>query len=89
MIREIKIKAVLNGYVANVGCQTLVFGTRAELIKELDGYLEKPEETEKRYRETAVNRDLLNCSQPAVENAAAGLVAAPRAATDCGAEARR
>jgi len=60
MIHEIKIKAVLNGYVANVGCQTLVFNDRAVMLKELDTYLEKPEETEKKYRETAVNRELLN-----------------------------
>ena len=64
MIREIKIKAALNGYVANVGCQTLVFNSRADMLKELDGYLEKPDETEKRYRETAVNRELLNCLHP-------------------------
>jgi hypothetical protein len=59
MIHEIKIKVALNGYIANVGCQTLVFNDRGVMLKELDSYLDKPHETEKRYRETAVNRELL------------------------------
>lgn len=52
MIHEIKIKAVLNGYIVNVGCQILVFESRQKLIKELDAYLDKPKETEKKYRST-------------------------------------
>lgn len=84
MIREIKIKAALNGYVANVGCQTLVFNSRADMLKELDGYLEKPDETEKRYRETAVNRELLNSPQPAECAQEAPRAAYPTPAAECG-----
>lgn len=87
MIRKIEIKAALNGYVANVGCQTLVFNSRADMLKELDGYLEKPDETEKRYRETAVNRELLNQPETARE-APAPMPATPyptaQAANECG-----
>lgn len=60
MIHEIKIKAVLNGYIVNVGCQTVVFNDRDMLMCELNHYLHTPAETEKRYREEAINRDLLN-----------------------------
>lgn len=69
MIHEIKIKAVLNGYIANVGCQTLVFDSREKMLKELDAYLEKPEETEKRYRESALNKDILNRSDERLPDA--------------------
>ena len=64
MIREIKIKAVLNGYVVNVGCQTLVFQSRQALISELDSYLDQPDLVEKRYRDTALNKDILNVPAP-------------------------
>lgn len=84
MIREIKIKAALNGYIAIVGCQTLVFNERAVMLKELDAYLEKPDETEKRYREQAVNRDLLNIPTATECAQEAPRVPYPTPATDCG-----
>lgn len=55
MIRTIGITPALNGFIVVVGCQTLTFNTREELLRELRGYLENPEETEKRYVETGLN----------------------------------
>lgn len=69
MIHEIKIKAVLNGYIVNVGCQTVVFNDRNMLMCELNHYLQDPAETEKRYREQALNRDIL-CNMPQATNEA-------------------
>lgn len=64
MLHKIKIEAVLNGYIANVGCQTLVFNSRPDMLKELDAYLEKPEETETRYSNTALNAKQLGRFAP-------------------------
>lgn len=64
MIRDITIKAVLNGYQASVGCQTLVFNVLEDLLEELKSYLLDPEATEKRYREKAVNAKLLLGNTP-------------------------
>lgn len=55
MIRPITITAVLNGYLVSVGCQTIVFNSTPDMLKELDLYLDKPEETEERYRLRALN----------------------------------
>lgn len=80
MIREIKISAALNGYTAKVGCQTLVFNSRPEMLKELDRYLEKPDEVEKEYREKALNRSLLNEPAVACEDAPRAVEAQERQA---------
>ena len=48
-MRQITINAALNGFIANVGCQTLVFGTVEEMLRELKGYIENPSMTERRY----------------------------------------
>ncbi len=56
MTREITILPALNGYICRVGCQTVVFQDRIQLLVELGKYLEKPEETEKRYLTDAVNK---------------------------------
>jgi hypothetical protein len=55
MIRDITIKAVLNGFVCQVGCQTVVFESRSELVSALGTYLEKPEDVEKNWRLNALN----------------------------------
>lgn len=49
MIREINIRAVLNGYVVQVGCQTVVYNSVDTLLVELRNYLIDPEDAEKRY----------------------------------------
>jgi hypothetical protein len=50
-MRNVTITAVMNGFTVQVGCQTLVFNTREELLRELDAYLADPKETERRYRQ--------------------------------------
>lgn len=50
-MHDIKIKAVLNGYIVKVGCQTVVFGSRKKLFRELDRYLDNPSAVEREYLE--------------------------------------
>lgn len=64
MTREIKIKPVLNGWVVEVGCQSVVFNIQGQLLDELDKYLKAPEETEKKYLVEAVNRMEPACPPP-------------------------
>ena len=64
MKREITIKPVLNGFIVTCGCQTLVFNELAVALTEVDRYYADPVGVEKSYRETAVNRDLLNGQPP-------------------------
>lgn len=49
MIRDIKIRAVLNGFVVEVGCQTVVFNDPDSLAVAVRKYLSDPEGTEKNY----------------------------------------
>ena len=48
-MRKINIKRVMNGFVVDVGCQTLVFETADKFIAELKRYLDSPDATEKEY----------------------------------------
>lgn len=52
-MRDLKISAVLNGYIVKAGCQTLVFQSARELLRELEAYLNNPAEVEKRFVATA------------------------------------
>lgn len=56
MTRQIIITPALNGFVCGVGCQQVVFETRERMLSELGSYLANPEETEKRFLKTAVNK---------------------------------
>lgn len=55
MLRDVYIHPVANGYIVTVGCQTFVFEDAATMLREIGLYLNDPEGTEKRYRETAKN----------------------------------
>lgn len=55
MIRTITITPVLNGFLCQVGCQTIVFKSVGGLVKVLRAYLTNPEETEKLFLGTAIN----------------------------------
>lgn len=55
MNRPVKISFALNGFVAEVGCQTLVYNDLTQLLGDLKSYLQDPEATEKRFRATALN----------------------------------
>ena len=59
MIREITIRAVLNGYIVNVGCQIVVFQNRDYMMRELLRYLEKPDEVEEEYTTRGLNTEQL------------------------------
>lgn len=48
-MRDVTIKRVLNGYVVNVGCKTLVFTNIEHVCGELRRYSEKPKEIEIEY----------------------------------------
>lgn len=51
-MRNINIRKVMNGYVVEVGCQTLVFETKEKLVTELATYLANPDEVERNYIST-------------------------------------
>ncbi len=55
-MRPITITPVLNGFVVDVGCQRVVFGSILELSQEITRYFKHPEEVEKEYCERAVNK---------------------------------
>ena len=48
-MRPVTINKVLNGYIVQVGCQTLVFRYMSNLVKELKRYADNPEQVEKEY----------------------------------------
>lgn len=57
MLRPININAVLNGFVVQVGCQTLAYTSRDKLLADIGSYLNDPEGTEKRLLvEEGINR---------------------------------
>jgi hypothetical protein len=80
MFRPISIKAVLNGWIVTVGCQTVVYQDRNQLISDLDAYLKDPDATEARVLRTAVNQThtLGGGGDPAAPPANMGEAAAPR-----------
>lgn len=53
MFRKIQIEACLNGYIVRAGCQTLVFQTADELLRELRAYMDDPVATEQRFLKNA------------------------------------
>ena len=63
MIRDVKIHAVLNGWVVTVGCQQIVFTESDHLLKQLGRYLVNSKAVEKEYREMSVNSTLLDGCQ--------------------------
>lgn len=46
-IKEIRISQVDHGYIINVGCQTFAVESIKRLVKNIEKYLESPEEIEK------------------------------------------
>lgn len=60
MIRDITIKAVLNGYVCTVSCQTVVFDNTRNLTEALKEYLADPEGMERMWRTLPNARHVLN-----------------------------
>jgi len=63
-MHNISIVPVLNGYLCNVGCQSIVFSNPDHLLHELRRYLIDPEAVEGEYRNTSLNRRLLKRNMP-------------------------
>ena len=59
MFREITIRAVLNGWIVQCGCQTVVYQERNQLVSDLDAYLKDPKATEERFLKASVNHQHL------------------------------
>lgn len=62
-MRQIIINACLNGYIVQVGCQTIVFPTQYALVSELIRYLESPEKVEQEFLKKARYPNLVNIPQ--------------------------
>lgn len=74
MIRRISIDPILNGFIVNVNCQTLAYTSIDKLIFDLNQYLRKPEETEKRIiEEEGINKKHTLNGPLGVDNVAAAL----------------
>ena len=58
-MRDVKITAVLNGWIAKVGCQTLVYNDKKALLHDLGTYMADPKGTEKAFIKNAVNKRLI------------------------------
>ncbi len=54
--KEIKIYPVLNGYIVQVGCQSVVFETLAKMTAEITRYYTSPDLIVTDYVKNAVNR---------------------------------
>ena len=72
IMRDVTIHKVMNGYVVQVGCQTLVFETREKLIFELSRYLAAPEQVEKQFLEKYGVAGAVNVEQYAEQYRAPG-----------------
>lgn len=58
MIRPITIKSVLNGFIVEVGCQTVVFGGEqaiTELSLAMEHYFRNPEDAVKHWTTNSIN----------------------------------
>ena len=55
-MREIKISPVLNGWIVNVGCGTVVFTDIKKMTGELIRYYAAPEKVENEYMRDAINK---------------------------------
>ena len=57
MIRDIKIKPVLNGFIVDIGCQELVFNRLTGMIKSLEEYYgaDEPDKVEKKWLGKSIN----------------------------------
>lgn len=62
--RPVTITPVLNGYIVQIGCQSLVFNSFELLEVELLRYFKNPTEVEHSYKVNAVNPSCLT-SEPA------------------------
>ncbi len=64
MIRAFEVRPVLNGYIVSIGCQTLVFNDRRNMVNLMDDYLKNPDEIEAAILKNACNAKHLKPDQP-------------------------
>ena len=55
MIRDVTIKAVMNGFLVTVGCQKLVFTDVRSLLANLNEYYTSPEQKERMMIQSSIN----------------------------------
>ena len=60
MMREIRIKPVLNGFIVTVGCQQVVFPSVETLVSAFKRYQKDPEKVEKEFTESAINKPIFD-----------------------------
>ena len=60
VMRSIRVNPVLNGFVVEVGCQTLVFNRIEDVAENLVAYQKDPDGMEKKFAAAAVNKTLDN-----------------------------
>lgn len=58
-MHDVTIKFALNGFVARIGCQRIVFTDREKMLAELEAYLKNPDEAEKKYLHNSMHSDLM------------------------------
>jgi len=63
-MRDVKITAVLNGWIVKVGCQTLVYNDKKILLHDLGAYMADPKGTEQAFIKNAVNKRLIADAPP-------------------------
>jgi hypothetical protein len=56
MVRNITISPTLNGWLVQVGCQSVVFVNIDTMCAEIKKYYANPDETEKGYINNAINK---------------------------------
>ena len=64
VMRSIRVNPVLNGFVVEVGCQTLVFNKIEDVAENLIAYQKAPDGMEKKFAADAVNKTLDNGPVP-------------------------
>lgn len=60
MLRPIKIKPCLNGFIVEVGCQTVVFNTPDQLGAEISRFYKDPNKVEQEFIAKRVNDMMAN-----------------------------
>lgn len=76
----VTIKKAANGFIVDVGCQTLVFENQTMLLAQLDKYLTDPQKAEKEFNEKYYPEKLN--SEP-VPPSVCGCASAPIAGARC------
>lgn len=63
-MREVRITPVLNGFIVTVGCQTVVFTSMNDLLRELKSYQIDSASVEKEYLSGSINKVEMDTQVP-------------------------